>query len=365
MTRVLTVNPGSSSLKLAVVDGDEVTERRTVDRWDGSVDPLAEFTKRVGIDVAAVRIVHGGDRRGPTRLTGAELAALAVFSDLAPLHQPAGLRLATAAAGLLPDVPLFGCYDTSFHSGLPERARAVPVPAALARELGIRRHGFHGLSVAYAVRRAARLLGRAVDELRLVVAHIGSGVSITAVDRGRSADTSMGYSPLEGVPGNTRSGSLDPEVVLALLRAGRGPTEVDDLLTRRSGLAGLSGSDGDVHTLLAARARGDAPARTALAVYTHRIAREIAAARVSLDGLDALVFTGGVAEHNPGLRAEVLAALHHLGLADGDAEFAADDEVVTAPPAAAVLTIRAREELEMARQVHDPAMASAGDRRTS
>ncbi|MCG8917493.1 acetate kinase [Actinokineospora sp. PR83] len=349
MTRYLTVNPGSSSLKLAVIEDDRVVEEHTVDGWLGESDPLIGFARHAHPDAAAVRIVHGGDRPGPTPLTTTELDDLARYVPLAPLHQPIALRLARDTVALLAGTPVHGCYDTSFHLGLPARARLCALPRGLAERHGIRRHGFHGLSVAHAVRRAAELLGRPVGELRLVVAHIGSGVSVTAVDRGRSVDTTMGFSPLEGLPGTTRSGSLDPAVVLHLLSTG--DFDIPGLrrvLVHQSGLAGLSGTDGDVRTLLGARAARSVYAAEALDLYTHRIAREIAAARVSLDGLDALVLTGGVAEHQPGLCRDVLRDLGHLGL---PSEPPTGERVVECGPEAALLVVPAREDLEMVRQI--------------
>ncbi|WP_233157931.1 acetate kinase [Actinokineospora bangkokensis] len=349
MTRTLTVNPGSSSLKLALVVDGRVVDRATDDRWSGALDPLAAFARTTSPDVVAVRIVHGGDRGGPTSLTPAELADLDQHSALAPLHQPAALRLARAALALLPGTAVLGCYDTSYFTALPEVAAALPLPTWLTERHHLRGRGFHGLSVAHAVRRTGDLLDRDLAELRVVVVHWGAGVSVTAVALGRPVSTSMGFSPLDGLPGATRSGSLDPALVLGLLSTGEYDLDrLRALLIRESGLAGMSGTSGDIRDLARARRGGDPSAALAIATQTRRLAREIASARACLDDLDALVFTGGVAEHHPDLCREVLHSLTHLGL---PVDPPPAQEIVERGPSAAVLRLPAREELEMDRQV--------------
>ncbi|MFC7615425.1 acetate/propionate family kinase [Actinokineospora soli] len=332
--KVLTLNPGSSSLKVALLDGDTVAWAWEDDRWDGRAAPDAAFATRP--DAVAVRFVHGGDRAHPAVLDDAVLAELAALAPLAPLHQPQALRIAAAVLRRMPDTPVVACFDTAFHAGLPTRARLCAIPRALAEAHGIRRYGFHGLSIAYAVRRAAELLGRPVEEIGVVVAHLGSGTSVTAVEGGASVDTSMGFSPLDGLPGRTRSGALDPAAVFHLLRAGMAPDDLERVLREESGLAGLSGTDGDLRSLLASP---HPHAAEAIEVYLHRVRREVAAVRASLTRFDALVLTGGVAEHNPALCADAVAGLEFLG-------------------SAPVLAFRAREDVELARQ----ARLAAGER---
>ncbi|HEX6345906.1 acetate kinase [Umezawaea sp.] len=355
--RTLVVNPGSSSLKLSVVDDGVPIDSRTQQDWDGTPTrrPLQDVLAAAGpVDAVGVRVVHGGDRDGPRVLDEAELRALEEFVPLAPLHQPKALALARLVAELLPGVPVVGCFDTAFHAGMPARATTYPVPREWTERFRLRRYGFHGLSCAYALRTAAGMLDRDAGELNLICCHIGAGVSVTAIAGGRGVDTSMGFTPLDGVAMATRSGGLDPGLLLHVLRtSGLSVDEVESALTRRSGLAGMSGTTGDVRQVLAARAAGDERADLAVGVYLHRLRREIAAARVSLDRLDALVLTGGVAEHQPGLMAELVDGLAHLGLAVvPDAGHGTGDRVVGPETARTrVLLIKAGEDVEIAHQV--------------
>ncbi|MCS7483680.1 acetate/propionate family kinase [Umezawaea endophytica] len=355
--RTLVVNPGSSSLKLSIVDGGLQVAARTVENWDGSPDPrpLQDVLAVSGpVDAVGVRIVHGADRDGPHLLDDDQLRALEELVPLAPLHQPRSLALARMTADLLPGVPVFGCFDTSFHTGMPAHATTYPVPREWTERFGLRRYGFHGLSCAYALRTAAGMLGRATEELNLICCHIGAGVSVTAISGGRGVDTSMGFTPLDGVAMATRSGGLDPGLLLHVLRVGGLSTaEVESALNYRSGLAGMSGTSGDVRQVLAARAAGDEHADLAIRVYLHRLRREIAAERVSLDRLDALVLTGGVAEHEPALVAELLDGLTHLGLAVApDAGLGVGDRVISPDGARTrVLVVEAREDVEIAHEI--------------
>ncbi|MEU6641832.1 acetate/propionate family kinase [Saccharomonospora sp. NPDC046836] len=351
--RVLTLNPGSSSVKLAVVDDGTATAQLTRGSWSGArLAELDTFAERHGpVDAVAVRIVHGGTRTGSVRLDDTELTELERWTPLAPLHQPRSLTLAHHARSALPGVAVIGCFDTAFHAGLPARAATYPLPPRWRRQYGVRRYGFHGLSLAYASRQAARLLGRPPAELGLVCCHLGAGASVTAVEAGRSVDTSMGFTPLEGVAMATRSGSIDPGILLYLMRHhGLSVSEIDTELNRHSGLAGLSGTGGDIRDVLAARARGDADAALALEVYLHRLRREIAAQAVSLAVVDAVVFTGGVGEHQPWLRAEVFAGAHFGIEVDPVRNVAGGDRAIGAGGGAEVLVITSREDLELARE---------------
>jgi acetate kinase len=290
---VLVVNAGSTSLKLSVVGEDDASE---------PVESLAAAPRGVG--AVAHRVVHGGAHfREPVVIdTGVE-GELAALVELAPLHNAPALAALAEARRALPDVPHVAVFDTAFHATIPDFASTYAVPARWREEWGIRRYGFHGLSVQWAAEQ--------VPEPRLVVCHLGGGCSVTAVRDGRSVDTTMGFSPLEGVPMATRSGSIDPEVVVHLLRTGKlGLDEIEGALERESGLLGLSGVSARVEELEAS----DAPAaRLALDVFSYRVACAVAAMTAALGGLDALVFTGGVGEHSARVRDDVCERLRFLG----------------------------------------------------
>ncbi|HWD03247.1 MAG TPA: acetate kinase [Amycolatopsis sp.] len=348
--RILTLNPGSSSLKAALVeDGTAVGWAA----WPSTDLPqVADAVRRwPRPDAVSVRFVHGGSQKTPALVTDGLLANLERLVPLAPLHQPQSLAVSRAVVALLPGVPVVACFDTAFHTGLPEAAAHYPLPREWTRQGRLRRYGFHGLSCAYVVRRTATLLGRAESDLQLVVAHVGAGVSVTAVRDGASADTSMGFTPLEGPAMATRSGSIDPGLLLHVMKtASLGPDEMNDVLYTRCGIAGMSGGSGDLGAALASAAAGDPDAKCAVAVYTHRLRREIGASATSLDRLDALVFTGGVAEYQPETVAEVAAGLGVLGLRIARLEQTDADRIISGPDSAApVLIVRTREELELAR----------------
>jgi acetate kinase len=290
------------------------------------------------------RVVHGGpDLTEATLLDDDVVAQLEALTPLAPLHQPRALAGIRAVQAALPGVPAVACFDTAFHATLPPAAATYALPEEWRRRWPLRRFGFHGLSHQYAARRATELLG--APARRIVTCHLGAGASLCAVLDGRSVDTTMGYTPLEGLVMNTRAGSVDPGLVLWLVtEAGLDPAEVADGLERHSGLAGLSGTSGDlreigIHTL-------------AFEVYVHRLRREIAAMVAALGGLDALVFTGGVGEHQPAVRAGVTAGLGFLEVVtDGERNAKTNGDGDIGAGAARVLVVTAREDLEIARQV--------------
>ena len=352
---MLTVNPGSSSLKLAVLDGETVRFGHTLP--DGSSPCWPEIQDLVlrydPIDAIAIRFVHGGDRAGPALLDEPVVAELERLSPRAPLHQPQSVQLARMLRAMVPDVALVGCFDTSFHVGLPEHAARYALPRPWASRPELRRAGFHGLSFEYAHRRAAAILRTPVELLGLVVAHIGAGVSVSAIEAGRSLDTSMGFTPTEGAVMATRSGSVDPGLVLHLVRTGGlDAGSLATALTERAGLAGLTGGSGDMREVLAARAAGDPEAATAVRIYLHRLRREIAAAATSLVSLDALVLTGGVAEGSAWLRSELVSGLRVLGarLDHRRNREASHDALLSEPGGqVAVLLIQAREDVALAR----------------
>ncbi|MFG1946766.1 acetate/propionate family kinase [Nonomuraea sp. NPDC048826] len=356
---VLTVNAGSSSLRLDLVDGGAVVDSARSER---AVDPgsaraeLSEFLGRhLDRDVGAVahRLVHGGALvTGPAVADDELVAALRGITGLAPLHLPPALALVDAARELLPAVPHVLCPDTAFHAGLPATAAAYALPRAWREKYGLRRYGFHGLSYAWAVDRAAELLGRPVTELGLVLTHLGGGASVCAVSGGRSLDTSMGFTPLDGVPMSKRSGSVDPGLLLWLLDGRLTLDEVRDGLERESGLLGLSGGrSGDTRDLVAAERDGDEDAALALRVFCHRVSREIAAAATSLGRLDALVFTGEIGWNQPEVREAVCRRLRLLGVEPPVGGNRPDDGVISpAGTAVPVLLVEPHEELQLARE---------------
>ena len=359
LNRVLVVNPGSSSLKLRLLgEGEEGLAERDLPASDGAVERAAldEFLREAPEpDAAGVRVVHGGPHlRESVRVDGDVLRRLRAVAELAPLHNPPALQALEALREARPDLPLVACFDTAFHAGIPDAAAVYAVPWRWTAEWGVRRYGFHGLSHAYASRRAAELLGRPVAELRAVTCHLGAGASLAAVSGGRSVDTTMGFTPMEGLVMATRSGSIDPGALLWVQRRrGLGADEVERALDRESGLLGLGGSD-DMREVLAAADGGDGRAALALAVYVHRLRAGVAAMAAAMDGLDALVFTGGVGERSWRVREEACRGLGFLGVRLDEARNrqAEPDAAVGAPDAGvAVLVVAAREDLEVVREV--------------
>jgi acetate kinase len=365
---VLVVNAGSSSLKVRVLDAaGGIGSALDLDPWDGSPDhpELADFlASAADAVVVGHRVVHGGSTFSrAVRIDDSVIAAIASLADLAPLHQPRALAGIEATRRALPGVPGVACFDTAFHAGLPAAAAWYALPADWTRRYGLRRYGFHGLSHEYAARRAAELLGRDPSGLRLVTCHLGAGASLAAVRAGRSVDTTMGFTPLEGLVMATRSGSVDPGLVTWLLQHGDlGVAEVAAGLEQSSGLAGLSGiPSGDMRAVLRAADAGEQRARLALDVYLHRLRREIAAMATAMNGLDALVFTGGVGENSPPVRAAAAAGLEFLGVSlDPSQDGVTSDADVSGSGAVRVLVVTAREDVEIARQARAALAAPMG-----
>jgi len=354
---VLVVNTGSSSLKMRLLgSADEVLAEAHIERWDGT-GHVKEFVGGLPrVDVVGHRVVHGGSFfTGPVVLDSAVRDRLAELTDLAPLHQPRALAGIDAVRAALPGVPAVACFDTAFHAGLPDFAATYALPAAWRRQWDLRRYGFHGLSHAYAARRAAALLGRPLASLRVVTCHLGAGASLCAVAGGRSVDTTMGFTPLEGLVMATRSGSVDPGLLVWLQRHGKlSVDELDDALVHHSGLAGLAElPGGDLRDVHSAADSGSAPAALALDVYGHRLRAHIAAMTAAMNGLDVLVFTGGAGEHDSLLRADTTAGLSYLGLAVDPArnrDCHPDADISTAGAPVRTLVITAREDIEIAAQ---------------
>jgi acetate kinase len=352
---ILVVNAGSSSLKLHVLDdADRTLAERQLEWPPGAPFPEQALASLPGVDVVAHRVVHGGEAfRAAAWIDDGVRARLEQLTALAPLHQPRALAGIAGAARALPGARAAACFDTAFHATLPPAAATYALPAEWRERWGLRRFGFHGLSHAYAARRAAELLGRRLDDLRIVTCHLGAGASLAAVSGGRSTDTTMGFTPLEGLVMATRAGSVDPGLPLWLLQQHH--LDVDRLadgLEHRSGLAGLAGT-GDMREILE---RDDASARLALDVFVHRLRAGIGAMAAAMDGLDALVFTGGIGEHAAPVRAAAVAGLGFLGVrldAERNAAALRDADIGASGARAATLVITAREDREMARQVRE------------
>ncbi|HMD56780.1 MAG TPA: acetate/propionate family kinase [Solirubrobacteraceae bacterium] len=357
--RVLVVNAGSSSVKLTLLDGDDsVLASRQLDAPRARVDP-SELDDALGSALAAAdavghRIVHGGERyRRAMRIDAEVRSELEALCDLAPLHQPKSLAALDAVSAALPALPAVACFDTAFHSTLTAAARTYALPAAWRERWGLRRYGFHGLSHAWVARRAAQMLACEKNGPRLVSCHLGAGASLCAIRDGRSVDTTMGFTPLEGLVMATRSGNVDPGLLTWLLeRCEVSIPELNDALEHGSGLLGLSGS-ADMKEVTRAAAAGAAAAQLALDVYVHRLRAAIAAMAASMNGLDALAFTGGVGERSAEVRSRTAAGLRFLDVAleEPRNELATSDCDISAPGARVrTLVITAREDLEIADQ---------------
>lgn len=358
---VVVVNAGSSSFKLRVLDSHfSVLAEADTEGPPGSdlTRVLEEFLETApDVDAAGHRIVHGGAKfAAPLLLNQQNEAVLSELSDLAPLHNPPSVAAIRSLASLRPDLPQVACFDTAFHAGLPASASTYPLPREWREQFGLRRFGFHGLSHDWASARGAVLLGSDRHRLRMVTAHIGAGASLAAVKWGRSVDTTMGFTPLEGLVMATRSGSVDPGLILWLQRhAGVSVAQMEEALERRSGLVGLCGTS-DLRAVLAARRDGDHDATVAYDVYVHRLRTSIAAMAAAMSGIDALVFTGGAGQGSPQLRQDVCEGLAFLGVSvdPGANRTAARDAVISAPGSpAGVAVVDAREDVEIARKVHE------------
>ncbi len=388
MPTILVVNAGSSSIKYQLIDpargerlasglverigeplgrvvhrsGGESIERETRigDHSEGFAQLGSAFAdagqrlEQLGIVAVGHRVVQGGSEFvRPTLIDDAVARRILELAELAPLHNPGHHRAILAAREVLPDVPHVAVFDTAFHQTMPESAYTYALDRATAKRHGVRRYGFHGISHQVVSQRAAALLGRPVHALKQIVLHLGNGASACAVDGGRSIDTSMGLTPLEGLVMGTRTGDIDPGALLHLLRAGMSADELDVLLNKRSGLLGMAGSN-DMRDVRAAAESGSEDAALALQVYAHRVRHYLGAYLVELGGADAIVFTAGVGENNPALRAEVCAGLEWFGIEIDAARNAATGEeprVISADGSrVAILVVPTDEETEIARQ---------------
>jgi len=389
MSLVLVINSGSSSLKYQLIElvgertlasgmidrigeASSVAKHTTADENHEKELRVADHTEALAVVTKAFdewgpsltmspptvighRVVHGGSEfADATVITDEVIERIDELSALAPLHNPANLAGIRAGAVTFPGVPQVAVFDTAFHQSLAPDAYTYAIDAELAKKHGVRRYGFHGTSHKFVSEQAAKFLDRPLEQLKTIVLHLGNGASVAAVDGGKSIDTSMGLTPLEGLVMGTRSGDLDPAVLLHLHRvAGLDFDQLDVLLNRKSGLLGLTGS-GDMRDVQAAAAKGEEAAEAALAVWRHRIRHYIGAYIAQLGGLDALVFTAGVGENNALLRRRALAGLEFLGIEidDNRNELGSREARAISPVGSrvAVLVIPTNEELEIARQ---------------
>ena len=350
-TRLVFRRPGQPEVReeLELQEHSEALARILSDLQAG---PSAPLLGTEDIDAVGHRVVHGGRRYSTAvRITPEVQGVIAELSELAPLHNPASLEGIRAIEQVLPSVPQVAVFDTAFHATLPAAARTYPIPQKWTNDWGIHRYGFHGLSHAYCASRAAEMLGRSGS--RLVIAHLGNGASVSAVRSGVCLDTSMGFTPLEGIVMGTRSGSLDPGVLLYLLRRKGLPAEkLDHALNYESGLLGLSGTSSDMRQILK-EAPNSPYSRLALEVYIHRLVQTIGAMAATLGGVDGLVFTAGVGENSAQVRGLVCENLGHLGLeldTTANARCKPDADIASCTSPGRILVISTREDLTIVRE---------------
>jgi acetate kinase len=321
-----------------------------------SLDPLMEMLPGRGeIHVAGHRVVHGGRAfRESTRITPEVRAGIAQMASFAPEHNRLELEAIECMERILgPDAVQVAVFDTAFHATLPKPAYVYPGPYEWLAQ-GIRRYGFHGISHQYTSRRAAAILGKDLASLRMITCHLGNGCSLAAIRDGASIDTTMGFTPLEGLMMGTRSGTIDPGIIIHLVRhLGLSAEALDRVLNKESGLRGVSGVSGDMRAVMAAIDRGDARAQLAFDVYVHRLRAEIGAMLASLGGLDVLVFTAGVGENSPQVRAQAVEAFAFMGVkldAAKNAQSPPDADIAAPDSAVRVLVVHTQEEWEIARE---------------
>ena len=321
--KILVLNAGSSSLKFRMYDGETRLVAGEVERvgsWPAAIDDvfhrIGDGAIKAGIDAVGHRIVHGGDRFTHSVVIDAAVEqAISDLSDLAPLHNPHNVEAYRAARARLPSAVHVAVFDTAFHQTMPEHAYAYGLPYEYLTARKIRRYGFHGISHQYVSGRFAEVTGRPLAELRLISCHLGGGCSVCAIRNGKSIDTSMGLTPLEGLVMGTRCGDIDPGALLHLIeREQMTPEGLTHTLNHESGLAGLSGTSGDMRDLLQAAAGGDARATLAIDVFCYRVKKYIGAYIAAMNGADAVIFTAGIGENAPEIRACICAGMDRTGI---------------------------------------------------
>ncbi len=368
---ILVINCGSSSLKYQVLDptsgtslhADQV-ERIGADKsHSDALDEVLEAVRSYSINGVGHRVVHGGEHFRQAKLIDEDtINTLNSLIPLAPLHNPANIEGILAARRAFPDLPQVAVFDTAFHATMPRRATTYAIDPKLAAKLNIRRYGFHGPSHKYVALKAAETLKSEISELRIISCHLGNGASVCAIEFGQSVDTSMGMTPLEGLVMGSRSGDLDPAIVLELQRSGDMTVdEVDDLLNRRSGLKGLSGVGSDMRDIEERAAQGHDRARLAITVFCHRVKKYIGAYAAAMGGVDAIVMTGGIGANSHSIRRRILQRLSFLGL-NIDENLNTDASPDAEKPVAAIhasnsrvhaFAIQTNEELMIARETAD------------
>ena len=388
--KIFVCNSGSSSLKFSLFDAEseqllaegeidwtatptqlvlhrrgqkEIRENLRLDKHadaaarildDLQTGPSAPLRGLAEIGAVGHRVVHGGDRYTQAVVITPEVKrVIGELSELAPLHNPAALAGITAMENILPDTPQVAVFDTAFHATLSKAARTYPVPHKWTNEWGIRRYGFHGLSHCYCAGRAAEVMGR--RDLRIVIAHLGNGASLSAVRNGVCVDTSMGFTPLDGVMMGTRSGSLDPGILTYVMEhKGMNGSQLDFALNERSGLLGVSGFSSDMREVLA-ESHDNPDARLAVDVYVHRIRQTVGSMAATLGGVDAVVFTAGVGEHAPEIRRRVCENMEFIGLEldqKANERCRPDADVAASTSPVRILVIGTREDLTIVRETH-------------
>lgn len=341
-----TQKSGTAVFQVETSQGTSLEEELSVDErqkavaymlntlWRGSTSVISQLSD---IDIVGHRVVHGGNQYNKaTMVTPQVKAAIAQLAPLAPTHNPANLEGIEAIEQILPPMRQVVVFDTAFHSQLPLAAAVYPGPYDWF-EQGIRRYGFHGISHQYCTKRAAQILGKPLESLRIISCHLGNGCSLAAVQNGVCIDTTMGYTPLEGLMMGTRCGSIDPSILIHLMQQGQDAKTLDDILNKQSGLKGLSGISSDLRPILKAREEGNQRAQLAYDVYIHRLRSHIGAMLASLGGIDAIIFTGGVGENSAQVRFAALEAFKFLGVkinpyqndcSPVDTDIATDDSAV-------------------------------------
>ena len=390
--KVLVINCGSSSLKYQLIDSDteavlakglcerigiegsQITYQKTGEDKIKTVTPMSDHTRAVElviealtaketgvisslseIDAVGHRIVHGGEKFASSVLiTDEVMAAVEECNDLAPLHNPANIIGINACKELMPSVPQVGVFDTAFHQSMPAEAYIYGIPYEYYEKYGVRKYGFHGTSHSYVSKRTAEILGRDYNDLKTIVCHLGNGASICAVENGKSVETSMGMTPVMGLVMGTRSGSIDPGVIEYIAKKdGLDMAGAMNVLNKKSGVLGVSGVSSDFRDLDAAVAQGNERAKIALDVFNHRVVHYVGAYAAAMNGVDAIVFTAGVGENSPSVRAAVCSKLSYLGITIDDEKNAQrEDEMIisTDDSKVKVLVVATNEELMIARE---------------
>jgi acetate kinase len=383
---ILLLNAGSSSLKATLTDANGASLAQALADWAGAATKyqfssnegnnpsqsvpwrghakaveqfVGDLTaaQRTSLTAVGHRVVHGGPFKASVRITPDVRARIMELADLAPLHNPPSLETLAAAEAAIPNVPHVAIFDTAFHATLPPEAYTYPIPQRWTNDWGIRRYGFHGLSHAYCAHRAFELLASHPSALapRLVICHLGHGCSASAVRGEQCVDTTMGFTPLDGLMMATRSGAIDPSIVLHVQQHhGLTAAQVETALNRESGLLGVSGVSADMRQVLAAATGGNAAAQLALGIYAHRVRQAIGAFAVTLGGVDALVFTAGVGENSADMRRSICTGLECLALeldANLNSVSRPDADIATKSSRGRIFVIATREDVTMLREV--------------